>query len=146
MTTAVHADLPTLMTRPLTFAMAVATGLAVANIDYNQPMLNVMGQDLPAAAALIAPVPQLGYAVGLFALVPLGDLVERRKMIIRFALKPARLNTIFMGAMFRGSAAGSGIASLARHLAGRNAITVCMAFTTAVAVVIQFLPRKSAIY
>jgi predicted MFS family arabinose efflux permease len=66
------------------FALASACGIAVANIYYNQPMLGLIRQDFAgdATTAMIPTGTQLGYAAGLFLLVPLGDLLDRRRLIV----------------------------------------------------------------
>ncbi|OVZ62812.1 MFS transporter [Pigmentiphaga sp. NML080357] len=73
------------LTRPVTLLFAVASGLAVANAYFAHPLLDVMADDLGLSrtlAGLIVGATQLGYGLGLVLLVPLGDLVGRRKLII----------------------------------------------------------------
>jgi predicted MFS family arabinose efflux permease len=69
--------------------MAAATGVSVANNYYAQPLLPVMRQDLhlsSAAAGLIVTVAQIGYAAGLLLLLPLGDRLERRRLVVVLSL------------------------------------------------------------
>ena len=69
----------------LTLLFACGTGLAVATLYYNQPMLAVIGADLgasPRALGLIPTLTQLGYAAGIALLAPLGDRHDRRRVIV----------------------------------------------------------------
>ncbi|CAG9236218.1 Putative uncharacterized transporter YgaY [Paraburkholderia sabiae] len=69
----------------LTLIMAITCGMAVANIYYNQPMLGIIEKTFPLQRSLTGFVPtatQLGYAIGLLLLVPLGDRIERRLLIV----------------------------------------------------------------
>ncbi|MFF1821779.1 MFS transporter [Kribbella sp. NPDC058245] len=64
--------------------LAVAAGISVATIYFAQPLLVTMGVDLglaPATVGLFVTVTQAGYALGLFFLVPLGDRLDRRRLI-----------------------------------------------------------------
>jgi predicted MFS family arabinose efflux permease len=80
---------PASLDRRLVLLLAVACGAAVANLYYAQPLLDVIARDLgvsPGTAGLVVTSSQVGYAAGLLLLVPLGDLLDRRKMIARLLL------------------------------------------------------------
>lgn len=73
------------MSRPFVFILASLCALAVANIYYAQPLLFLINNSLPGSAgdaSLIATVVQLAYAAGLVFFVPIGDLMNRRKLLI----------------------------------------------------------------
>ena len=69
--------------------MAVATGMVVASNYYAQPLLDSIANYFHISATLagfIVTTAQLSYAVGLMLLVPLGDIFERRSLIITMTL------------------------------------------------------------
>ncbi|NWB98328.1 MFS transporter [Pseudomonas gingeri] len=64
---------------------AFCCGAIVANIYYTQPIIGLIAPDIglpPAMASLIVSLTQIGFALGLFFLVPLGDLLENRRLMI----------------------------------------------------------------
>ncbi len=66
--------------------LGLACGVGVANIYYNQPLLLEISRSLHIAehqAGLIAVATQVGYAVGIVTFVPLGDVLERRALMMR---------------------------------------------------------------
>src|SRR3984957_17681268 len=71
--------------RATTLVMAVACGVAAATVYANQPMLGLLEAAFPGQASVTGLVPtatQLGFAVGLVLLVPLGDRIDRRRLIL----------------------------------------------------------------
>jgi predicted MFS family arabinose efflux permease len=73
------------MTRGMVMLFAFCCGAIVANIYYAQPIIELIAPDIgltPAMASLIVSLTQIGYALGLFFLVPLGDLLENRRLMI----------------------------------------------------------------
>ncbi|EPC1668413.1 TPA: MFS transporter [Yersinia enterocolitica] len=65
--------------------LATGAGLSVASIYYSQPLLGVMGSDLHASVGVVGLVPtltQIGYALGILLLAPLGDRHDRRIIIL----------------------------------------------------------------
>ena len=72
------------MSGGLVLLFAVACGLAVANLYYAQPILDNIARTFgagTATAGLVVTLSQVGYAVGLALLVPLGDILNRRRMV-----------------------------------------------------------------
>ncbi len=75
---------PTGISRRLVLLLAFTTGAAVANMYYAQPLLHTLGHAFgvgTATTGLLVTIGQIGYVAGLAFLVPLGDLVERRRLI-----------------------------------------------------------------
>lgn len=73
----------------LVWIMAIACGVAVANLYYNQPMLVDMGHSVRASArqmGVVATLAQVGYGLGMLLFVPLGDLLDRRRLILSLLL------------------------------------------------------------
>ena len=72
------------LSRRLMLVFAIACGLVAANIYYAQPMLETIARQFHATSAAVGQVvtlTQLGFAAGLLVLVPLGDLLDRRRLI-----------------------------------------------------------------
>ncbi len=116
----------------LTLLLAAAAGLIVANIYYPQPLAGPISVALglsPQSAGLVVTMTQIGYALGLLLLVPLGDLLENRRLILCsiavaiVALVVAALSrqaATFLAAAFvigLGSVAVQILVPLAAHLA-----------------------------
>ncbi|HTZ42576.1 MAG TPA: MFS transporter [Jatrophihabitans sp.] len=90
--TATGRDAPARSLGLITVVLATACGLSVANIYYCQPLLAEIAHSLgtsQGAAAIVVTATQLGYAAGLILLMPLGDLLENRKLSSRTLLGTA---------------------------------------------------------
>lgn len=69
----------------LLWILAIIAGISVANLYYNQPLLNRISEDFGISeftANLIPMTTQIGYALGLLFIIPLGDLYNRRNIIL----------------------------------------------------------------
>ena len=70
---------------PLPF-LGLACAVGVSTMYYNQPLLEEMGRTFGATAGrtgFVAVATQVGYAIGLLCFVPLGDVLERRALMMR---------------------------------------------------------------
>ncbi len=82
-----HAAAPAARDLPASLVLLLATGagLSVASLYYAQPMLGVLGADIGASARSVGFIPtltQLGYALGILLLAPLGDRFDRRRIVL----------------------------------------------------------------
>src|SRR6059058_1998597 len=77
------------VSRRLVLLLAVTCGAAVANLYDAQPLLHTLAPEFSVSqstAGLLVTASQVGYAIGLAFLVPLGDLLERRRLIVAILL------------------------------------------------------------
>ena len=73
------------LSRGMVLLLACTTGASVANMYYAQPLLHTLGRAFAVGAGttgLLVTVSQAGFVLGLVFLVPLGDLMERRRLIV----------------------------------------------------------------
>ena len=73
------------LSKKTTLLFSAAAGIAVANLYYAQPLLTAIAKSFglgPGTASLLATVGQVGYTVGLALLVPLADVVNRRRLLV----------------------------------------------------------------
>ncbi|UEC01663.1 MFS transporter [Burkholderia vietnamiensis] len=80
------------LTRSLMLLMAVSAGVGMANLYYNQPLLEQMRTAFGLTvqqAGWIPTLTQLGYALGMLFLVPLGDMLSRKPLVLSFTLTAA---------------------------------------------------------
>lgn len=119
------ADLPVIdrARRGLLPFLGMASGASVATIYYNQPLLLEITRTFhvsPGSGGAIAVATQLGYAAGILLFVPLGDVVERRKLILRlFAAVSLALVAAGLAPSFRALVAASvviGVTASVTHI------------------------------
>jgi predicted MFS family arabinose efflux permease len=114
-----QASSPRRMSRGLIALFAVAVGLSVANNHLAQPLLDTIRLEFgvsSAVAGLILTAAQTGYACGLVFLLPLGDLLERRRLVTTLAVLTAAFLVI------AGSAPSIGLLLPAVALVGFTAV------------------------
>ncbi|MDY7546646.1 MFS transporter [Glaciimonas sp. CA11.2] len=69
----------------ITLLLAIACGAIVANLYYAQPLIGLISATIhlsPAAGGLVVTLSQIGYCLGLLFVVPLGDLIENRRLVV----------------------------------------------------------------
>jgi predicted MFS family arabinose efflux permease len=100
--------------------LGLACGVGVSNIYYNQPLLLDMAHSLHvdhSRMGTVAVATQIGYSIGILAFVPLGDVIERRALMMR---------------LVAGVAASALLAALAPNLAILLVASIAIGLTAAV--------------
>lgn len=75
---------PQSISRKTVLLMAIATGVIVANLNFIQPIEGLIANDFHLSKAIVgvlAMLTQMGYAIGLLLIVPLGDIFDRYHLI-----------------------------------------------------------------
>ncbi|GIO95694.1 MFS transporter [Paenibacillus lautus] len=100
------------LTRYVTLLFAIACGMSVANIYFAQPLLDELSNEFNMNYSIIGiliTVTQIFYALGLLLLVPLGDLLNQRRLIIgQMAISMAAL--VIVGTASSGTMLFAGLA------------------------------------
>ncbi len=120
------------MTRTFTLLLAISAGSAIANLYWAQPLLDDIAREFHVGhglAGTLVTVTQVGYAVGIVLFAPLGDIVNRRRLVpvmllisavalAGAALAPAfSLLAVALGAMGLSTVSGQILVPLAGDLA-----------------------------
>ena len=118
-TTRPAADISPGMTRLL----ALAAGVIVASLYYAQTLVGPISRETglsPGAAGLIVTLTQVGYALGLLFIVPLGDLLENRKLVFVLLLATSAMLALaaFSNSawLFLATSLGIGLGSVAAQV------------------------------
>lgn len=85
--------------RHILLMMAIMAGFTVANLYYNQPLLDLICRETGISevqANLITVITQIGYALGLLFVVPLADMVPVRRIVV-LAMSVAAVSAICIG-------------------------------------------------
>ncbi|MFC5651037.1 MFS transporter [Paenibacillus solisilvae] len=85
--------------------LATACGIIVANLYYSQPLVGPISSAIglsSGAAGLIVTLTQIGYGIGLLFIVPLGDILENRKLVVVLLLLTAVV--LMIAAVVKGAA------------------------------------------
>jgi predicted MFS family arabinose efflux permease len=120
------------LSTPILLAFAVTCGVSVANIYYAQPLLDSLASSFSISSSTVGVVvtlTQVGYALGLFFVVPLGDLIDRRKLIV------AQIAALALALLAVGNAQSPAMLFIAMAIMGLLAVViqVIVAYTASLA-------------